>query len=140
MSSIARYIASTRSKVIAKSSKVQYTNSIVSTDTLINGVIPCGRISMDNIFYKDKPICGVRKITNLIYDGGSPSWNGTIKYDVGSPFSRYDGGTTSSSGNPIYDGGNSSASGSLVYDGGSASSRHLIYDGGNALAGGDKCI
>jgi hypothetical protein len=128
MSSIARYIASTRSKVIAKASKVQYTNSTVSTDTLINGVVPCPRISFDEIFYKAKPCCGIQKIRSLILDGGDPYASGPKIYDGGQVFSGYDGGNPSSTNLFTFDGGNSYNSGPKIYDGGSF---FTGYDGGN---------
>ena len=81
---MARYIASTKSKVIAKGSKVQYTNFTVSTDTLTNGIISCPRLDFDEITYK-KVCCNPRQIHNnnnispisnaSILDGGDAFYN-----------------------------------------------------------------
>jgi hypothetical protein len=133
---MARYIASARSKVIAKASKVQYTNFTVSTDTLINGIVPCKRINFDEIVYQPKPCCGPKKIQKTItFDGGNPSSSGRKIYDGGRVFSAHDGGNPSSTGLIKYDGGNPSSSGRLVYDGGLIFSRRQ-YDGGNPSSSG----
>jgi hypothetical protein len=136
MSSMARYIASTRSKVIANASKVQYTKFTVSADTLNNGVVPCPRISFNEIIYKPKPCCTPKNIEKRItFDGGNPYRSGPRTYDGGRVFSAYDGGNPSSNGLINYEGGNPSSSGRLLYDGGLIfSSRE--YDGGDPLSSG----
>ena len=80
MSTTARYIASMRSRVIAKSTKVQYTNHTVTTNNLYNGVIPCPAISPNQIVFSDNELSCCKsspqiEIRYLIYDGGSISGN-----------------------------------------------------------------
>jgi len=96
MSSVARYIASLKSKTIAKSTKVQYQNHVVTTNTLTDGIIPCGRISFNQIRYNDKICCG-RPAPPVIYDGGSPDRTSIFILD---------GGTPTMSGPRILDSGN----------------------------------
>jgi len=119
MSTTARYIASMRSRVIAKSTKVQYTNHIVSTNNLYNGVIPCPSINPNQIAFSDKELSCCKptpkiQIRYLIYDGGTPYASGSTIYDGGPVFRIFDGGSAYTNNNNIYD----------------ASFREYIYDGG----------
>jgi len=119
MSTTARYIASMRSRVIAKSTKVQYTNHIVSTNNLYNGVIPCPPISTNQIAFSDKELSCCKptpkiQIRYLIYDGGTPYASGSTIYDGGPVFRIFDGGSAYTNNNNVYD----------------ASFREYIYDGG----------
>ena len=119
MSTTARYIASMRSRVIAKSTKVQYTNHTVTTNNLYNGVIPCPAISPTQIAFSDKELSCCKptpkiQIRYLIYDGGTPYASGSTIYDGGPVFRIFDGGSVYTNNNNVYD----------------ASFREYIYDGG----------
>jgi hypothetical protein len=119
MSTTARYIASIKSRVIAKSTKVQYTNHIVSTNNLYNGVIPCPAISPNQIAFSDKELSCCKptpqiQIRYLIYDGGTPYGSGSKFYDGGGVFRVFDGGSPYTNFSNFYD----------------ASFREYIYDGG----------
>jgi len=123
MSTTARYIASKRSRVIAKSTKVQYTNHIATTNNLYNGVIPCPAISPNQIAFSDNELsCCISspqiKIRYLIYDGGTPYGSGSIIYDGGGVFRMFDGGTPYGSGSIIYNGGGVTGSTGNILDGG----------------------
>ena len=108
-----------RSRVIAKSTKVQYTNHIVSTNNLYNGIIPCPPISTNQIAFSDKELSCCKptpkiQIRYLIYDGGTPYASGSTIYDGGPVFRIFDGGSAYTNNNNVYD----------------ASFREYIYDGG----------
>ena len=136
MSSIARHIASLKSKVIAKASKVQYQNHKVSTNTLTNGIIPCPRIKYNEIIYNDpNPKC-CKVLPPLpgyiIYDGGDPYTSGNHILDGGILGRIYDGGNPSGSGSINYDGGKLPFE--IIYDGGNITSVPLlIYDGNKGI-------
>ena len=135
MSSAARYIASIKSKTIAKSTKVQYQNNIVATNTLTNGVIPCSRISFNPISYIDKICCNdlsqVKQQQRIIYDGGDPYYRGPRILDGGYVTDSLDGGAPLNSGPRTYDGGGVLNNRLRTYDGNTVGIVRSIYDSGN---------
>jgi hypothetical protein len=161
MSTTARYIASLKSKVIAKSTKIQYKNHIVTTNNLYNGIIPCAQISPQQIVFSDKELSCCKpipqiQIRHLIYDGGTPYASGSKIYDGGGVFRIFDGGSPYTNYDNIYDGlfreyvydggGITGITGNTFdanqpfihnYDGGSVfGSSQNAFDGGTASSGG----
>jgi hypothetical protein len=123
--SASAYIHRVKVSTIAKASKVQYNNHVVSVDNISNGVIPCIP-NLNQIVYGLKPKCPCNPPVSIsIFDGGSPGDNypgldggypsssgrvidcGTIQinfFDGGSPgdnFPGLDGGYPGSSGGVI---------------------------------------
>ncbi len=149
-----------RSRVIAKSTKVQYTNHIVSTNNLYNGIIPCPPISTNQIAFSDKELSCCKptpkiQIRYLIYDGGTPYASGSTIYDGGPVFRIFDGGSPYTNYSNIYDsfmieriydgGGIEGITGNLFdgnqpfmfsYDGGNVTGSLYTFDGGTASSGG----
>lgn len=161
MSTTARYIASIKSRVIAKSTKIQYKNHIVTTNNLYNGIIPCPPINPTQIVFNDKELSCCKpkpqiQIKYLIYDGGTPYASGPKIYDGGSVFRIFDGGSPYTNYNNIYDGftiehvydggGITGITGNTFdanqpfiynYDGGGVMSlSQNAFDGGTASSGG----
>uniref|UniRef100_A0A6C0LEI0 Uncharacterized protein n=1 Tax=viral metagenome TaxID=1070528 RepID=A0A6C0LEI0_9ZZZZ len=162
MSTTARYIASIRSKVIAKSTKIQYKNHIVTTNNLYNGIIPCPAINPQQIAFSDKELSCCKpspqiQIRYLIYDGGTPYASGPKIYDGGLIFRVFDGGSPYTNYSNVYDGltiehiydgggiegitGNSFDGNYpfiFSYDGGNVSGSLHTFDGGTASSGGSR--
>jgi hypothetical protein len=77
--SASAYTQRIRSRVQAKSSKIQYSNNSVGTDIIFNGVVPCSHIDTNQISYEDykycifiQPACDPSLIPSGILNGGTP--------------------------------------------------------------------
>jgi hypothetical protein len=148
--SAARFTAQKRLLAIAKSSKVQYINHTVSTDTIYNGIIPCPQISYNQIIFTENPKCGCpgkpprfnldggypARINTVFYSGGTPTTSGPV-YSGGGPgtsaTNKLNGGTSLVLGPTYqnYNGGSAGSFGNGVYSGGAPlTTAGLLYSGG----------
>jgi hypothetical protein len=115
--STSAYTQRIRSRVQAKSAKVQYSNNSVGTDIIFNGVVPCKHISTTQLEYDTHKYCIL-----ILKNNSFVLQNNSILV----------GGTPSNPGSNLLTGGNPAGGPSNIASGGNP----LIISQNSLLAGG----